>query len=78
MKVLKKDFIMKHGQLENTKVEKLILEHVNHPYLVSLIFAFQDPKHLYFVTELMKCGELYEHMVESRKFNEKRAKFYTV
>lgn len=40
MKVLKKDFIMKHGQLENTKVEKLILEHVNHPYLVSLIFAF--------------------------------------
>jgi len=26
----------------------------------------------------MKCGELYEHMVESRRFNEGRAKFYTV
>lgn len=40
MKVLKKEFIMKHGQVENTKVEKMILEHVNHPYLVSLYYAF--------------------------------------
>ncbi|KRX09044.1 Protein kinase-like domain [Pseudocohnilembus persalinus] len=78
MKVLQKTFLMKHGQVENTKVEKMILEHVNHPFLVSLLYAFQDPKNLYFVTELMKCGELYEHMVESRRFNEERARFYTV
>ncbi len=40
MKVIKKDVIIKKGQFEHTKTEKMILEHVNHPYLVNLVYAF--------------------------------------
>lgn len=40
MKVIKKDVILEKGQFEHTKTEKMILEHVNHPYLVNLVYAF--------------------------------------
>lgn len=58
MKVIKKDIIIKKGQFEHTKTEKMILEHVNHPYLVNLVYAFQDPSKLFFVMQFM--SNLYE------------------
>jgi serum/glucocorticoid-regulated kinase 2 len=59
MKVIKKEVIIKKGQFEHTKTEKMILEHVNHPFLVSLVYSFQDSQHLFFVMQFMKGGELY-------------------
>ncbi|EGR30805.1 protein kinase domain protein [Ichthyophthirius multifiliis] len=76
MKVLKKDVVLDKGQFEHTKTEKLILEHVNHPYLVNLVYAFQDPSRLFFVMQFMRGGELFQHLSISRRFEEKRAKFY--
>jgi serum/glucocorticoid-regulated kinase 2 len=46
-------------QLEHTKAEKMILQHMNHPFLVSLEYAFQTPAKLYFVMEFMAGGELF-------------------
>ena len=40
IKILKKDQIIKLGQLEHTKAEQLVLSHVNHPFLVNLDYAF--------------------------------------
>jgi serum/glucocorticoid-regulated kinase 2 len=40
MKTIKKDDIIEKDQLEHTKTEKMILEHVNHPFLVNLAYAF--------------------------------------
>lgn len=77
MKVIKKDVILEKGQFEHTKTEKLILEHVNHPYLVNLVYAFQDPSRLFFVMQFMKGGELFQHLRISRRFEEKRARFYS-
>lgn len=77
MKVIKKEVIIKKGQFEHTKTEKMILEHINHPNLVSLVYAFQDPTRLFFVMQFMKGGELFQHLKVSKKFDEKRAKFYT-
>ncbi|EAR83724.2 Serine/Threonine kinase domain protein (macronuclear) [Tetrahymena thermophila SB210] len=76
MKVIKKDVILEKGQFEHTKTEKMILEHVNHPYLVNLVYAFQDPSRLFFVMQFMKGGELFQHLRIARRFEEKRAKFY--
>ncbi len=53
IKILKKDQIIKLGQLEHTKAEQLVLSHVNHPFLVNLDYAFQTPEKLYFVMEFM-------------------------
>jgi serum/glucocorticoid-regulated kinase 2 len=55
----------------------MILEHVNHPFLVNLAYAFQTPTQLFFIMIFMKGGELFQHLRMARKFDEKRAKFYT-
>ena len=40
MKVIKKQVIIENGKFEHTKTEKMILEHVNFPFLASLVYAF--------------------------------------
>jgi len=56
----------------------MVLEHINHPYLVNLAYAFQTPTKLYFIMQFMKGGELFQHLTNARKFPEKRAKFYVM
>lgn len=76
IKVLKKQEIIELDQLEHTKAEKLILQHVNHPFLVSLEYCFQTPEKLYFVMEFMQGGELFQHLRNQKRFGEEQAKFY--
>ena len=76
MKSLRKDALLEREQIEHTKTEKMIMQHVNHPFLVSLEFAFTTPGKIYFVMSFMKGGELFFHLKESRKFPEERARFY--
>lgn len=76
VKVLKKQQIIELDQLEHTKAEKLILQHVNHPFLVGLEYAFQTPEKLYFVMEFMQGGELFQHLRNQKRFSEDQAKFY--
>ena len=51
MKILKKAVIMKNNEEIHTKTERKILAKINHPFIVSLYFAFQDEKKLYLITE---------------------------
>mmetsp|Transcript_45399 Transcript_45399/g.52222 ORF Transcript_45399/g.52222 Transcript_45399/m.52222 type:complete len:528 (+) Transcript_45399:136-1719(+) len=76
MKTLRKDALIDKDQIEHTMTEKQILEHASHPYLVGLEFAFQTPEKLFFVMEYCRGGELFQHLRQSRKFSEDRAKFY--
>lgn len=62
MKIIKKQHIIDANQLEHTKAEKLILSHLNHPFLVSLKYFFQTGPKLYFIMEFMKGGELFQHL----------------
>lgn len=41
MKILKKEMVLKRMQYEHTLSERRILENIDHPYIVSLRFAFQ-------------------------------------
>jgi len=76
MKVLKKNHVKLKNQITNTKTERAILEKINHPFIMHLNFAFQDPKKLYFVTDFMAGGELFFHLRRSVFFSEFRARFY--
>jgi serine/threonine protein kinase len=58
MKSINKDDIVKKDQIEHTKTEKMILEHVNHPYLVGLAYAFQTSNKLYFIMQFMSTYAL--------------------
>ena len=62
MKVIRKEDIIQKDQLEHTKTEKMILTYITHPFLVNLVYSFQDPTKIYFVMQFMKGGELYQHL----------------
>ena len=76
MKTLKKDFVIRTKQVENTKVERDIMQQVNHPFVVKLHFAFQNPEKLYFVCDFLNGGELFYHLCNQIRFSEDRARFY--
>lgn len=40
IKALRKEELIDKDQIEHTKTEKMVLEHVNHPFLVNLVYAF--------------------------------------
>ena len=54
----------------------MILERINHPFIVKLHYAFQTPERLYFVIDFLNGGELFFHLRKETKFNEDRARFY--
>merc|ERR1719510_257655 len=76
MKMLRKENVIKRHQVEHTKTERNVLEAVSHPFIVTLHYAFQTPKKLYFVLEYCPCGELFYHLSRASRFSEGRGRFY--
>lgn len=76
MKVLKKQMLVARKQVTHTQTERKVLELIDHPFLVSLRFAFQTPQKLYMVLDYFNGGELFFHLKHGGKFTEERAKFY--
>lgn len=78
LKSLRKEELIDKDQIEHTKTEKLILEHINHPFLVNLAYAFQTPEKIFFVMQFMKGGELFQHLRLSKRFDELRLLFNSI
>jgi len=76
MKMLRKEHIVKRNQVEHTKSERSVLEAVNHPFIVTLHYAFQTPKKLYVVLEFCAGGELFFHLSQAGRFSQGRCRFY--
>jgi serum/glucocorticoid-regulated kinase 2 len=76
MKILKKEMVLKRKQYEHTLSERRILENIDHPFIVSLRFAFQSEHKLYMVFDFFNGGELYHYLSEGGRFTEDRARFY--
>ena len=76
MKILKKEIVIKRKQVNHTMTERSLLEKLNHPFIVKLIYAFQDKEKLYFITEFMQGGELFFHLRRNSQYKEKSVKFY--
>jgi len=77
MKMLRKDHIVKRNQVEHTKAERNVLEKVDHPFIVKLVYAFQTPKKLHMVLTFAQGGELFFHLSRAGRFSEGRCKFYS-
>ena len=76
MKVLKKKAMIKRNQVEHIKAERKIMELVDHPFIVKLKYAFQNPSKLYLVMDYCPRGELFFHIQRVERFNEEAVKFY--
>ena len=76
MKILKKEIVIKRKQVNHTMTERSLLEKLNHPFIVKLIYAFQTPQKLYMVMDYCPGGELFYHIQRVERFNEEAVKFY--
>eukprot|EP00913_Durusdinium_trenchii_P012936 g12147.t2 len=56
--------------------EKRILARLQHPFVVSLHWAFQTTTHLFLVLDFCGGGELFFHMLHRGRFEEPDGKFY--
>eukprot|EP01006_Ploeotia_vitrea_P052406 TRINITY_DN67679_c2_g1_i1.p1 TRINITY_DN67679_c2_g1~~TRINITY_DN67679_c2_g1_i1.p1 ORF type:complete len:483 (-),score=54.70 TRINITY_DN67679_c2_g1_i1:114-1562(-) len=76
MKVLRKDLVIKENMIEHTKAEKNILQTIDHPFIVTLRYAFQTDDKLYLILDFLPGGELFFHLQNMNKFSEVQAKQY--
>lgn len=76
MKILKKRAIIARNQVEHTKAERKILQSLQHPFLMTLRYAFQSKEKLYFVLDYYQGGELFFHLKNNRRFSEEVARIY--
>lgn len=53
MKIMKKGAIVARNQVEHTKAERSILQQLQHPFLMTLRFAFQSKDKLYLVLDYL-------------------------
>mmetsp|Transcript_6961 Transcript_6961/g.10978 ORF Transcript_6961/g.10978 Transcript_6961/m.10978 type:complete len:530 (+) Transcript_6961:66-1655(+) len=76
MKVLHKETVIRRNQVEHTLTERNILQEVQHPFIVSLQYAFQTSSKLYLVLDFLVGGELFFHLKRESFFSEETARFY--
>jgi len=76
MKIMKKSSIIKTNQVEHISGERKILEALQHPFLMTLRYAFQTKDKLYFVLDYFPGGELFFHLKRKRRFSEAVAQIY--
>ena len=76
MKILKKDLLLDQNQVEATLLEKKILQTLNHPFLVGMVFCFQTEERIYFLMPFVRGGELFQHLKNFKKLNEETVRFY--
>jgi len=63
-------------RLQRVVTEKRILSRLQHPFLVSLHWAFQTSSHLFLVLDFCAGGELFFHMLKRGRFRDEEAMFY--
>ena len=75
MKCIRKDVVIDQDFFESLKLEKDILYGVEHPFIVSMDYVFQNDFRIYFLMNFVKGGELYRHLSRMKRFSEEQAQF---
>lgn len=76
MKEMDKLRILSKRSVHSVMNERMILETLKHPFIVNMLYAFQDRDNLYLVMDLMSGGDLRYHINKHRFFLESQAKFF--
>lgn len=76
LKAISKLDVIKKEFFQGLINEKLILQKVKNPFVVSLEYCFKDKSHVFFAMKFKQGGELYYHLKKNKRFNEATAKFY--
>jgi len=79
IKAVEKEVIIENDDIDITMLERdvLALGSKQCRFLTGLHASFQDPERLFFVMDFLGGGDLMHHMMQSKRFGEARARFYT-
>ena len=78
MKCVKKNVVKEKRQETNICMEREILAENDHPFIVHLVKTFKDAKYLFFLTELITGGELYDAIRDLELLTREQAQFYDI
>lgn len=78
LKCLVKTECEQQDQVETLIRERSILLENEHPFLLKLVKTFRDRKYVYFLTEYVSGGELYDAIRKLGLLTSAQAQFYTV
>jgi len=72
--IRKEDLIS--SDIELKRLESHMMQTKECPFIVNIEYVFQTPEKFFLILDLKKGGDLFYHLKECRRFDEKRAKFY--
>ncbi|OWM87625.1 hypothetical protein CDL15_Pgr022738 [Punica granatum] len=76
LKIMDKKFITKENKTAYVKLERIVLDQLDHPGIVRLFFTFQDTFSLYMALESCEGGELFDQITRKGRLSEEEACFY--
>ncbi|OHS99691.1 Serine/threonine-protein kinase CBK1 [Tritrichomonas foetus] len=76
LKIINKLTIIINDQAESIKSERTLLASINNPWIVKLIYSFQDPENLYYVLEFVQGGDLCSLLNRLTTLDENIARYY--
>ncbi|KAI5388512.1 3-phosphoinositide-dependent protein kinase 2 [Lathyrus oleraceus] len=65
-----------YGVGSYSKLERIVLDQLDHPGIVRLYFTFQDSFSLYMALESCEGGELFDQITRKGRLTEEEARFY--
>lgn len=69
MKQMQKVKIVSKRSVNSVMNERELLVKLKHPFLVNMVYTFQDREHLYLVMDYCNRGDLRYHLGNHRVFN---------
>ncbi|EEB09394.1 AGC/NDR protein kinase Sid2 [Schizosaccharomyces japonicus yFS275] len=76
LKVMSKAVLQKTDEVRHVLTERDILTNANSPWLVKLLYAFQDPDNIYLAMEFVPGGDFRTLLSNSGVLRDHHAKFY--
>ncbi|WOL15645.1 3-phosphoinositide-dependent protein kinase 2-like isoform X1 [Canna indica] len=76
LKIMDKKFIAKENKVSYVKMERIVLDQLDHPGIIRLCFTFQDSYSLYMALECCEGGELFDQITRKGRLSEDEARFY--
>ncbi|KAI5480915.1 serine/threonine protein kinase [Pseudohyphozyma bogoriensis] len=76
LKKMRKRTLLKMDEIRHVLTERDILASTNSPWLVRLLYAFQDPTHVYLAMDFIAGGDFRTLLNNSGVLKEEHARFY--
>jgi serine/threonine protein kinase len=76
VKVMERKALQDENMEEQVKREIAIMRKLNHPNITKLFDVFQTRRHVYLILELVTGGELFDKIVQCKRFTEEMGRKY--